>query len=249
MEVKIGDKQLTPGVDFIVNEASGKGNGTTDFQTLGIYELYTGKYSFSKLDKNKMFYFLNLGYGGDTLTKVNENLVKIAKYAPVMEVVNTKFTWSVSGTAYKFPFIQVQESVFKNHFQSNTTAVSYDIDAQIKNHTARNVIGYLPATKKSKKTIMITAHYDHLGIMGVATYFPGANDNASGNGMLISLAEKFKTKRPNHTENRQRWLRFAQSSSPCRSAEQSREGLFPQALWNHGKWSCPWRFSWVSCLF
>jgi Zn-dependent M28 family amino/carboxypeptidase len=88
----------------------------------------------------------------------------------------------------------VQESVFKNHFQSNSTAVSYDIDAQIKNHTARNVIGYLPATKKSKKTIMITAHYDHLGRMGSATYFPGANDNASGNGMLISLAEKFKAK-------------------------------------------------------
>jgi hypothetical protein len=194
MEVKIGDKELTPGVDFIVNEASGKGKATTDFQTLGIYELYTGKYSFSKLDKNKMFYFLNLGYGGDTLTKVKENLVKIAKYAPVMEVVNTKFTWSVSGTAYKFPFIQVQESVFKNHFQSNSTAVSYDIDAQIKNHTARNVIGYLPATKKSKKTIMITAHYDHLGRMGSVTYFPGANDNASGNGMLISLAEKFKAK-------------------------------------------------------
>jgi len=194
MEVKIGDKQLTPGVDFIVNEASGKGNGTTDFQTLGINELYTGKYSFSKLDKNKMFYFLNLGYGIDTLTKVKENLVKIAKYAPVMEVVNTKFTWSVSGTAHKFPFIQVQESVFKNHFQSNSTAISFDIDAQIKNHTARNVIGYLPAKKKSKKTIIITAHYDHLGRMGAATYFPGANDNASGNGMLISLAEKFKTK-------------------------------------------------------
>jgi len=194
MEVKIGDKLLIPGVDFIVNEASGKGSNTTDFQTLGIFELYTGKYSFSKLDKNKMFYFLNLGYGGDTLTKVKENLVKIAKYAPVMEVVNTKFTWSVSGTAYKFPFIQVQESVFKNHFQSNSTAVSFDIVAQIKNHTARNVIGYLPATKKTKKTIMITAHYDHLGRMGAATYFPGANDNASGNGMLISLAEKFKTK-------------------------------------------------------
>ncbi len=193
MEVKIGDKQLTPGVDFIVDPSSGKGSGTNDFQTLGIYELYTGKYSFSKLDKNKVFYFLNLGYGGDTLTKVKENLVKIAKYAPVMEVVNTKFTWSVSGTAHKFPFIQVQEAAFRNYFLSNST-ITYAIDAQIKNHTARNVIGYLPATKKSKKTIMITAHYDHLGRMGAATYFPGANDNASGNGMLISLAEKFKAK-------------------------------------------------------
>lgn len=193
LEVKIGDKQLTPGVDFIVDAASGKGNGTMVFQTLGIYEMYTGKYSFSKLDKNKMFYFENIGYGGDTLTKVKENLEKIAKYAPVMEVVNTKLMWSVSGKAHNFPYIQIQETAFKNYFLSNST-VTFAIDAQIKNHTARNVIGYLPATKKAKKTIMITAHYDHLGRMGAATYFPGANDNASGNGMLISLAEKFKAK-------------------------------------------------------
>lgn len=193
MEVKIGDKQLMPGIDFIVDPSSGKGSATADFQTLGISELYTGIISFSKLDKNKMFYFVNLDYGGDTLKKVKENLVKIAKYTPVMEVVNTKFTWSVSSTAFNYPFIQVQEETFKVHFQAKSTT-TYSIDAQVKNHIARNVIGYLPATKKAKKTIMITAHYDHLGRMGAATYFPGANDNASGNGMLISLAEKFKAK-------------------------------------------------------
>jgi aminopeptidase YwaD len=194
MELKIGDKQLVPGVDFIVNEASGKGTNTTNFQTLGVTELYTGKYSFSKLDKNKVFFFRNIGYGGDTLAKVKESLVKIAKYTPVIEVTDKKFTWSVSSTAYNFPFIHVQESAFKTCFVSNSTSISYAIDAKVKSHTARNVFGYLPATKKSKKTILITAHYDHLGRMGAATYFPGANDNASGNAMLISLAEKFKAK-------------------------------------------------------
>jgi len=192
MEVKIGDYQLVPGVDFIVDAASGKGSGATDFQTLGINELYTGKYSFSKVDKNKVFYFNNFGYGGDTVAKIKESLIKISNYTTVIEVVNSKFTWSVSGTSYKFPFIEVQESVFKNNFNGNSTGISFAIDAHIKNHTARNVVGYLPASKKAKKTIMITAHYDHLGRMGAATYFPGANDNASGNGMLISLAEKFK---------------------------------------------------------
>ena len=194
MEIIIGDKKLTPGVDFIVDPSSGKGKGTMDFQTLGIDELYTGNFNLLKIDNKKMFYFSNVNYKGDTIKKVKENLVKIAKYAPVIEVVNTKFTWSVSGKVYNFPFIQVQESVFNNSFQANSSVI-YSIDAQIKNHTARNVIGYLPATKKTKKTIMITAHYDHLGRMGAATYFPGANDNASGNGMLISLAEKLKTKR------------------------------------------------------
>ncbi|MEO8762057.1 MAG: M28 family peptidase, partial [Bacteroidia bacterium] len=43
--------------------------------------------------------------------------------------------------------------------------------------------------------IMFTAHYDHLGMMGSKTYFPGANDNASGVSMLLNLV-KYYTKNP-----------------------------------------------------
>ncbi len=39
----------------------------------------------------------------------------------------------------------------------------------------------------------LTAHYDHLGGMGTATYFPGANDNASGVALLLSLAKYYST--------------------------------------------------------
>jgi Zn-dependent M28 family amino/carboxypeptidase len=60
----------------------------------------------------------------------------------------------------------------------------------LKSHLARNVIGYLPAKRKTNQTILISAHYDHLGRMGSEIYFPGGNDNASGNAMLVSLAEK-----------------------------------------------------------
>jgi aminopeptidase YwaD len=37
--------------------------------------------------------------------------------------------------------------------------------------------------------IVITAHYDHLGGMGNNTYFPGANDNASGVALMLRLAK------------------------------------------------------------
>jgi Zn-dependent M28 family amino/carboxypeptidase len=59
---------------------------------------------------------------------------------------------------------------------------------------ARNVIGYLPATRKTNQTILISAHYDHLGRMGSEIYFPGGNDNASGNAMLLALVEKLVKK-------------------------------------------------------
>ena len=62
----------------------------------------------------------------------------------------------------------------------------------IQNYTSRNVFGYLPGKKKCGKTIVYSAHYDHLGRMGTETYFPGGNDNASGTAMLISMAKYFK---------------------------------------------------------
>ena len=39
--------------------------------------------------------------------------------------------------------------------------------------------------------IVITAHYDHLGGLGKDTYFPGANDNASGVALLLNLARYY----------------------------------------------------------
>jgi Zn-dependent M28 family amino/carboxypeptidase len=76
--------------------------------------------------------------------------------------------------------------------------IEVDIEAElIENYTSQNVIAYIPAKKKCSKTILFTAHYDHLGRMGADTYFPGANDNASGTAMLFTMARYFQKNRPN----------------------------------------------------
>jgi hypothetical protein len=51
-----------------------------------------------------------------------------------------------------------------------------------------NVIGIIEGT--TNKTIIVSAHYDHLGQSGAA-YFPGADDNASGTSALLELAQYF----------------------------------------------------------
>lgn len=51
-----------------------------------------------------------------------------------------------------------------------------------------NVLGVVKG--KSNKTIVVSAHYDHLGKSG-ETYFPGADDNASGTAALLEMAEAF----------------------------------------------------------
>ncbi|MFA5444117.1 MAG: M28 family peptidase [Bacteroidales bacterium] len=55
----------------------------------------------------------------------------------------------------------------------------------------RNVIGWIPAAEKeSHKYIIISAHYDHLGVIE-GIHYPGADSNASGVAALLSLAETF----------------------------------------------------------
>jgi hypothetical protein len=52
-----------------------------------------------------------------------------------------------------------------------------------------NICGYVRGTWVPDSFIFFTAHYDHLGGMGAHTYFPGANDNASGVSLLLGLAK------------------------------------------------------------
>lgn len=51
--------------------------------------------------------------------------------------------------------------------------------------------GWVKGTLKPDSVIVISAHYDHLGGMGEDTYFPGANDNASGIALLLGLARYY----------------------------------------------------------
>ena len=58
-----------------------------------------------------------------------------------------------------------------------------------------NIIGMLKG--KVNKSIVITAHYDHLGIKK-GKIFNGADDNASGTAALFAIAEYFKMHPTNH---------------------------------------------------
>ncbi|WP_343667379.1 M28 family peptidase [Chitinophaga sp.] len=64
-----------------------------------------------------------------------------------------------------------------------------------------NLYGYIKG--KSDSIIVITAHYDHLGIKknqaGKDSIYNGADDNASGVGSLLALLGYFKKHTPQHT--------------------------------------------------
>jgi Zn-dependent M28 family amino/carboxypeptidase len=61
-----------------------------------------------------------------------------------------------------------------------------------------NVVGYVAGSAHPDRYIVVTAHYDHLGVREGAIY-NGADDNASGTATLLALAGHFARNQPRHS--------------------------------------------------
>ncbi|MBC7553849.1 MAG: M28 family peptidase [Taibaiella sp.] len=104
-----------------------------------------------------------------------------------------KFIWTVS-----------QDRIAATVFYINDDAANAEIktvSADVENRWIRsgkndNIAGVIPG-EVTDTFIAITAHYDHLGMMGNDAVFPGASDNASGTAMLLYMARYFQA-HPQH---------------------------------------------------
>jgi aminopeptidase YwaD len=99
-----------------------------------------------------------------------------------------KLTWSVEQKVADYTLIEVD----KKALDASPKDFNVNIENKfIKDFKTANVCGIVKGTVRPDSVIMITAHYDHLGGMGKDTYFPGANDNASGISLLLNLAHYY----------------------------------------------------------
>jgi aminopeptidase YwaD len=117
----------------------------------------------------------------DTLQYINRKEMVVIK-------MQDKLTWEISPEVADYSLILVDKKALDN------TPTSFKININnklINNFKTANVCGLIKGTLKPDSIIIITAHYDHLGGMGKDTYFPGANDNASGVALLLNLAQYY----------------------------------------------------------
>ena len=65
-----------------------------------------------------------------------------------------------------------------------------------------NLLGKITGTRHPDRYIVVTAHYDHVGVgraVNGDSIYNGADDNASGTAALLAMAEHFKRNRPAST--------------------------------------------------
>lgn len=155
--VKLNNKLLKPGIDYLISPES-----TT----------LKGKFSLQKKDS--------------TTYIANNCLI------PLTIKVKQKLTYSVATNSTPACSIELLNS--KASSALNNVEVNIESKVLTK-YINTNVCAYIPGKINNDTIIVFSAHYDHLGGMGKSTFFPGANDNASGVSVLLNLV-KYYTKNP-----------------------------------------------------
>jgi aminopeptidase YwaD len=194
--VEIDGRVLRPGIDYLVDPASGSAQGRFDLVHLTLDDLLTPErraMTMGVITGRAVALHLPVIKSPDSLAMLRDIERDLLHYGPLIHKANGKLTWSVAKEAHPFASIEVAAEAW------NDTAASITLDVHnvLRNHHARNVWGLVKG-KSSKKMLVITAHYDHLGRMGAETVFPGANDNASGVSMLLNLAAHFAKEPPRY---------------------------------------------------
>jgi aminopeptidase YwaD len=198
IEVVLGDDTLVPGVDYMVNPISGSAQGKFDLIEINydsFFNTFGGRINFNKMDASQTIFVFNMLNVDKQLSKqINALSYEATKYFPAMIVTNKKMMYSVGRKQSNYPLITIDSAAYQK-----VDDVKLKINNKyIPNYISKNVVGFIPG-KKKKKYIVFSAHYDHLGRMGRDTYFPGANDNASGVAMLLSIAKYFKANKPKYS--------------------------------------------------
>jgi aminopeptidase YwaD len=198
MTLQVNGTPLIPGKDFIIDPKSGKAKGTYEVVTFKPKWADNHEKLFSRIAdgtfNGKVVVFdtddENINYQ-NLIDDVYKNPLKAVAY---IILTDKKLTWSVSRSMVSFPIFRVQKSATSKKIK----AVEINVDQLFKsNHFGKNVMAVLPGTSDSStNSLVYTAHLDHLGHMGSATYIAGANDNASGSAMLLDLYKSYYTNRP-----------------------------------------------------
>lgn len=189
MEVKINKKILVPGKDFIVNQSSASAKGKFSAKILKNYNSIINLANPHKT----CFVIYKDSISNDDFLKLQSDLrANEIKKGAFIFVEPKKLTWSVATNTYSVPVITLMQSVAP--LEGETVCLNIKAAYNPK-HKTQNVIGIINSPVKTDTTIVFTAHYDHLGMMGKNTCFPGANDNASGISILLNLAKYYSVNR------------------------------------------------------
>lgn len=127
--------------------------------------------------------------GKYTLQK-KDSINFVAENSPIPIVVSLKrkLTFSVATNSVAYCGVELLNT---GQYKDLKT-IDLNIESKVlTKYINKNICAFVKGTTQNDTVIVLTAHYDHLGGIGKKTYFPGANDNASGVSMLLNFVKYY----------------------------------------------------------
>lgn len=186
VELKWGRQSLTPGLDFQVHPATPSVKGR--------YRLYSVSpdKSVQKFHPRRDAVFLDYLHADDSTRKILRIIEKKLKAIgmPVLRLPERQEPWFPASEAGRETILTLHPRAAEK-LKILPRRVKVRIEARYEPRlTVFNALGYLSG-RVSDTLILVTAHLDHLGMMGRKALYGGANDNASGTAMMMALAKAF----------------------------------------------------------
>ncbi|MEL6132131.1 MAG: M28 family peptidase [Bacteroidota bacterium] len=191
--LSINDKPLRIGEDFIVNKFSSSGSISGKLVDMD-YGLDPSTKAEGKIvvirdgwpsklandsEKRKVY---------QSLKRIPQRIGALLPYRPLAIIVlRKKLTAGFTREQAQVPILEVSLAAWPRC----SRRAELSVVSNPKRILSQNVVGYLPGTVENDTAIIVSAHYDHLGQVGTAI-FTGANDNASGVSMMLTMLKPTK---------------------------------------------------------
>ena len=199
MKLSVDGRKMVAGTDFTVREFCPAAHGTYP-----VYHIDTLNYDSAKIfaDLEKPEYedaYVVCDFWFTYKHRADFQKLQSADGAPNAGLI---LTWDEPLKFYKAYGEKVNPKpvlwILSKQISRASKTVTVDIDNEfLKDYRCFNVIASVEGARHDS-CYVFTAHYDHLGNLGRKVYYPGANDNASGNATLVTLAAYYAKNRPKY---------------------------------------------------
>lgn len=198
MEVYVDGKKFELFSDYVVKEFSTGRTGTFNLFYLD-KEFYNTQKFAQYLDQDQFsnsfividFELFKKRFFKKGIEPYQKYLSNLNKIAGIIFTTESRPVAFKSRAQYTLPFPVLLTG---KTFPGNAKEIYINLENEFRErHNANNIVAWLPGKKYSDKYFVICAHYDHLGMMGRGNIMYGANDNASGVAMAMTLLNYYST--------------------------------------------------------
>ena len=196
----VNGDSLKPGVDFLVEPSSqpivGKDLKGQVVDLNEVKDRDVWKKLVAGIDSSHAYYLLHTDSFCKNVLHISFDLfISLLPHGVYLVPREGRLQWNVARDTIGATIFYVHESALPRTIKY----VNISLPAQF-NHKFRtqNIIGYVPG-QVADSYVIFTAHYDHLGMMGDTTIFPGGNEGASGLAELFYMASSLIKKKPHYS--------------------------------------------------